>query len=265
MTTRIFIGLLVFMSLLALVAVVGSGESERMETFEKAHLARSIEDGAALFESNCVGCHGLQGKGITGVGPALNDLHFFVNRLDEIGYSGSLRSYIEGTVAAGRPVKSADWPAPMPTWGQAYGGPLRGDQIEDLSTFVLNWQDSAIAAGPGEAQATPVPVEAVADPVERGMAFIVSKGCGGCHMIEGLDGAAGQVGPELTHVATNAVTRVEGQPAQDYIRTSILNPSAYLVQECPTGPCALVMPQNYSEQLATQELDDIVTYLLTLE
>ena len=37
MTTRIFIGLLVFMSLLALVAVVASGESERMETFEKAH------------------------------------------------------------------------------------------------------------------------------------------------------------------------------------------------------------------------------------
>jgi mono/diheme cytochrome c family protein len=262
MTTRIFIGLLVFMSLLALVAVVGSGESERMETFEKAHLARSIEDGAALFESNCVGCHGLQGKGITGVGPALNDLHFFVNRLDEIGFSGSLRSYIEGTVAAGRPVKSADWPASMPTWGQAYGGPLRDDQLQDLTNFILNWEDAAIAAGPGAAQATPVSGEAIGDP---GMALIVSKGCGGCHMIEGLAGAAGQVGPELTNVATNAATRVDGQSAEEYIRTSILNPSAYLVQECPTGPCAPVMPQNYSEQLATQELDDIVTYLLTLE
>jgi len=265
MTTRIFIGLLIFMSLLALVAVVGWGESERMGTFEKAHLARSIEEGATLFESNCVGCHGLQGKGIAGVGPALNDFDFFVNRLDEIGFSGSLRSYIEGTLAAGRPVKSANWPAPMPTWGQAYGGPLRADQIQDLANFILNWQDAAVAAGAGEAQATPVPVEVSGDPVERGMALIVNKGCGGCHMIEGLAGAAGQVGPELTHVATNAVTRVDGQSAEEYIRTSILNPSAYLVQECPTGPCAPVMPQNYSEQLATQELDDIVTYLLTLE
>jgi mono/diheme cytochrome c family protein len=185
-----------------------------------------------------------------------------VNRLDEIGFSGSLRSYIEGTVAAGRPVKSADWPASMPTWGQAYGGPLRDDQLQDLTNFILNWEDAAIAAGPGAAQVTPVSGEAIGDP---GMALIVSKGCGGCHMIEGLAGAAGQVGPELTNVATNAATRVDGQSAEEYIRTSILNPSAYLVQECPTGPCAPVMPQNYSEQLATQELDDIVTYLLTLE
>ena len=111
----------------------------------------------------------------------------------------------------------------------------------------------------------PVAVEAGDDPVARGMALIVSEGCGGCHAIEGLPGAAGQVGPELTNIATVAATRVEGESAEEYMRTSILNPSAYLVQECPTGPCAAVMPQNYSEQLATQELEDIVTYLLTLE
>lgn len=262
MTTRIFIGLLVFMALLALVAVVGLGESDRMESFKRAQLARSIEDGAALFESNCVGCHGIQGKGIAGVAPALNDYHFFANRLGEIGFSGSLRSYIAGTIAAGRPVMSADWPAPMPTWGQAYGGPLRNDQIEDLTNYVLNWQEAAVAAGP---EATPEPVEVSGDPVERGMSFFVSKGCGGCHMIAGLEGAAGLVGPELTQIATNAVGRVEGQTAEEYIRTSILSPTAYVVPECPQGPCAAVMPQNYGEQLATQELDDIVTYLLTLE
>jgi mono/diheme cytochrome c family protein len=262
MTTRIFIGLLVFMVLLALVLVVGLGEAERMETFEDSHLARSIEEGAALFESNCIGCHGIQGKGIAGVAPALNDYTFFVDRLDEIGFSGSLRSYVEGALAAGRPVMSANWPAPMPTWGQAYGGPLRDDQIEDLTNFILNWEQAAVAAGP---EATTEPVEVSDDPVERGMALIVSKGCGGCHTIEGLNGAAGQVGPELTNVATNATTRVDGQTAEEYIRASILNPTAYLVQECPTGPCAPVMPQNYGEQLAEQELDDIVTYLLTLE
>lgn len=262
MTTRIFIGLLVFMALLGLVAVVGFGEAERMDTFDKSHLARSIEEGAALFETNCVGCHGLQGKGITGVGPPLNDFHFFVNRLDEIGFSGSLRAYVEGTIAAGRPVMSAAWPAPMPTWGQAYGGPLRDDQIEDLANFILNWETTAVAAGP---EATQVPVEVSDDPVVRGMNLFVGKGCGGCHTVAGLDGAVGQVGPELTHIATNAATRVEGQTAEEYVRSSIMNPVAHVVQDCPLGPCAAVMPQNYSDQLATQELDDIVTYLLTLE
>jgi mono/diheme cytochrome c family protein len=97
------------------------------------------------------------------------------------------------------------------------------------------------------------------------MSLFVSKGCGGCHTIDGLEGAVGQVGPALTHVATNAASRVAGQTAEEYIRTSILNPAAFLVPECPTGVCANVMPQNYNEQLATQELDDIVTYLLTLE
>jgi mono/diheme cytochrome c family protein len=262
MTTRIFIGLLVFAALLALVIGIGVGETERMETFDGAFHARSIENGAALFQSNCEGCHGIQGQGITGVAPALNSYDFFVNRLDEIGYAGSLESYIAGTVAAGRPVKSANWPAPMPTWGQAYGGPLREDQIEDLTAFVLNWQGAAVAAGP---PVTPTPGEVSEDPVERGMNDFVSKGCSGCHTIEGLEGAVGQVGPELTHVATHAATRVEGQTAGEYIRNSILNPGAYLVQECPTGACANVMPPNFGELLTSQEIDDLVTYLLTLE
>ncbi len=262
MTTRIFIALLVFAALLALVAVVALDEGERMDTYEKAHEARSIENGATLFESNCVGCHGIQGQGIAGVAPALNDYGFFVDRLNEIGYSGSLRSYVEGTIAAGRPVKSADWPAPMPTWGQAYGGPLRDDQVEDLANYILNWQDTAVAAGP---QVTAEPVEVSGDPVERGMNLFVSSGCGGCHMIEGLAGAAGQVGPELTNVASVAASREAGQTAEEYIRMSIMNPGAHVVEQCPTGPCANIMPANFGERLATQEVDDIVTYLLTLE
>ena len=262
MTTRIFIGLLVFLAVLALVAAVALDEGDRMETFDKAHLGRSVENGAALFESNCVGCHGLQGKGIAGVGPALNDYDFFVNRLDEVTFSGLLESYIEGTIAAGRPVKSANWPAAMPTWSQVYGGPLRNDQLEDLTRFILNWQGTAVAVGP---VATPGPVEASDDPIENGMALFVSNGCGACHTIQGLDGALGQIGPELTNIATAAVDRVEGQTAEEYMRTSIGNPGAFLVQECPIGPCANIMPQNFGEQLATQELDDIVTYLLTLE
>jgi mono/diheme cytochrome c family protein len=261
MTTRIFIGVLVFISIVALLIAIGVDEPDRMDTFEKAVSGRSIENGAALFQGNCDRCHGVQGQGIAGVAPALSSYDFFANRLKEVGYSGSLRSYIEGTVAAGRPVKSAGWPAAMPTWGQAYGGPLRQDQIEDLTNYILNWQESAIAAGP---PATPAPVSG--DPVERGQAvFLGNGGCGGCHAVEGLDGAIGQVGPELTNIVTVATDRVSGQTAQEYITESILNPAAYLVEQCPIGPCADVMPKDLGTRLAQQELDDLITYLLTLK
>lgn len=261
MTTRIFIGLLVFMALVALVAVVGSGEGERMETYEKAHNARSIENGAALFESNCIGCHGVQGRGIAGVAPALNDYGFFVNRLDEVGYNGSLQSYITGAIAAGRPVKSADWPQPMPTWGQTYGGPLREDQVDDLTNFILNWQDTVVATGP---EAVPTPISG--GPMERGQAvFVGNGGCGGCHAVEGLAGAVGQVGPELTHIATVAAERAEGKAGDQYIRESLLNPSAFVVAECPMGACADTMPKDLGTRLASEEIDDLIAYLLTLD
>lgn len=261
MTTRIFIGVLVFLSVVALLIAIGSQERERMDTFENAVMARSIENGAGFFQGNCDRCHGIQGQGIAGVAPALNSYAFFATRLQEVGFAGSLRSYIEGTIAAGRPVKSANWPEPMPTWGQAYGGPLRQDQIEDLTNFILNWEESALAAGP---PATPAPVSE--DPVERGQAvFLGNGGCGGCHTVEGLEGAAGQVGPELTHIATVASGRVEGKTAEAYIHESILNPSAFVVEQCPLGPCADIMPKDLGTRLAQEEIDDVVTFLLTLE
>jgi mono/diheme cytochrome c family protein len=262
MTTRIFVGVLVFFFVVVLLVAIAFGEPDRMDTFEASTDARSIENGAELFQGNCDRCHGIQGQGIAGVAPAINSYDFFTNRLSEVGYSGSLRSYVESTIEAGRPVMSADWPAPMPTWGQAYGGPLRTDQIEDLTNYVLNWREAAVAAGP---QVTQEPGEVSGDPVERGMNLFISNGCGGCHLIEGLEGAVGQVGPALTQIAAVAAERVPGQTAEEYIRTSIVNPGAYLVEQCPTGSCANVMPADFGERLATQELDDIVTYLLTLE
>jgi mono/diheme cytochrome c family protein len=260
MTTRIFIGLLIFMAVMALVAVVGLGEAERMETFDQAQLARSVENGATLFQGNCDRCHGVQGQGIAGVAPALSDYNFFTNRLKEVGYSGSLRAYIASTIASGRPVKTANWPEAMPTWGAAYGGPLRDDQIQDLTNYILNWQAAAIAAGPPP---TPAPVSD--DPVERGQfAFVGNGGCGGCHTIQGLEGAIGQVGPELTHIAAHT-DHMGGMTAEEYIRESILNPAAFLVTTCPLGPCADVMPKDLGTRLTQQEIDDLVTFLLTLE
>jgi mono/diheme cytochrome c family protein len=261
MVTRIFVGLLVFMAIMALVAVVALGEADRMEEFDASFEARSVENGAALFQGNCDRCHGVQGRGIAGFAPPLNDYNFFTNRLEEVGYTGSLRSYIESTIAAGRPVMSGEWPEAMPTWGEEYGGPLADYEIENLVDYIMNWQPAAVAAGP---EATPVPV--TGSPVERGEAvFLGQGGCAGCHVVEGLEGAVGQVGPELTNIATVAAERVEGMTAEAYLEESILQPSAYLVEECPTGPCADIMPKDLGTRLAAEEIEDLITYLLTLE
>jgi len=61
------------------------------------------------------------------------------NRLLNVGWSGSLHNYIYSTVLSGRPNSASYWPQPMPAWGQPAGGPLRIDQVEDLTQFVLNF------------------------------------------------------------------------------------------------------------------------------
>jgi cytochrome c551/c552 len=83
----------------------------------------------------------------------------------------------------------------------------------------------------------------------------VQRGCVGCHTLEGVPGAVGKVGPELTHVATNAATREPGKDAEAYIRESISNPTAFTVPGFPTG----VMPPNL---VTGKDLDDVVAFLL---
>ena len=155
----------------------------------------------------------------------------------------------------------------MPTWGQTYGGPMRPDQIKDVASFVLNWEATAVGAGQAVTgtQATPTPAAVVSgDPVDIGKAAYAAKGCAGCHGEPG--GAGGGIGPNLGGLATRAGSTVAGQSAEEYIHTSIVNPNAYIVPECPTGACAAgLMPQNFGQTLAPEELDGLVQYLLTLE
>jgi nitric oxide reductase subunit C len=102
-----------------------------------------------------------------------------------------------------------------------------------------------------------------ASPIEIGMAVYAAQGCAGCH---GEPGGAGLVGPNLGGLATRAGSTVPGLSAEEYIRQSIVQPNAYVVPECPNGPCAPnLMPQTYAQTLAPAELDGLVQYLLTLE
>lgn len=69
---RILVGITMFVGITILIGWVAINEGERMRSFERQFLARSIEWGAELYAANCTSCHGVDGRGIGNFGPALN-------------------------------------------------------------------------------------------------------------------------------------------------------------------------------------------------
>jgi mono/diheme cytochrome c family protein len=259
---EILIALTLVSLAVAVIIYVGFSEENRMAEWAEVQHAEAIEVGAGLFETNCSGCHGIKGGGIAGLAPPLNDRSFFTQRVQEVGWEGTLEDYIVATVATGRPVSTrpdqyvgGGRPA-MPAWSQQFDGPLRDDQIHDLATFVLNWEATAL----GEVEIAEVPTPAVeeeVDPVARGQEIFVSSGCGGCHTVQGI--SYGEVGPNLTQIGQVAASRKADYSAEEYIRESIVNTNSFVVE----GYQANIMPANYGEQLSSLELDDLVAFLLT--
>jgi len=246
--TRILVGLVAILITLSSVVYVGINEPDRQEEFRGAFAGRQIETGAAIFEEFCSPCHGIKGIGIPGVAPALNTPEFFHTRLDELGYQGSLESYVRLTVAGGRPIQSNEgpWPQNMPTWSTEFGGPLRHDQVEAVTAYVLHWGE--FVPDPNEPTPTPTPLDCET-PEECGELLFQNKGCVGCHII---DGEGGAVGPNLTNTYN--------EQGEDYVRQSILNPNAVIAE----GFQPNVMPQNFGELLSEEELDFIVSYLASV-
>lgn len=64
------------------------------------------------------------------------------------------------------------------------------------------------------------------------VAAINGAGCAGCHVIPGIPGANGRVGPDLTEIGVTATARAEGLSAEEYIRQSIVEPNAVIAPDC---------------------------------
>ncbi len=243
--TRVLIGLISILIAMSSVVWVGINEAERQETFKEAFVGRNITNGAILFEEFCSPCHGIKGVGISGVAPSLNSTEFFYNRLDELGYQGSLEAYLTLTVAGGRPVQSNDgpWPQNMPTWSVDYGGPLRNDQVDSVVAYIMHFGE--FVPEPGAATPTPTPLDCETDE-ECGELLFQNLGCIGCHIVSGEGGA---VGPDLTNLVTDQ--------DEDYVRQSITNPNAVIAD----GFVADIMPKNFGERLSDAEMDMLISYL----
>ncbi len=97
-------------------------------------------------------------------------------------------------------------------------------------------------------------------------------GCSACHVIPGVPGAVGTIGPDLSEIGKVVTERIEkgeytgvAKTTEEYITESIQAPDAFLSPACPTGPCVGgQMPASLAQVLSAAELDGIVKYLASL-
>jgi len=91
-----------------------------------------------------------------------------------------------------------------------------------------------------------------------GLTVFINAGCTACHMIDGVPEAVGEIGPNLSAVASSAGSRVDGLTAEQYLRQSVSDPSDFLVDDYDNlMPAGLVPDQA--------DFDNLIAYLLTLE
>ena len=87
----------------------------------------------------------------------------------------------------------------------------------------------------------------------------VLEGRAGCITCHSLAEGTKLVGPSLYAIGTTAETRVPGLSAEEYLRQSILEPDAFVVD----GYSAGVM-NSWEGVLSDAQVDALVDYLLTL-
>ena len=98
-------------------------------------------------------------------------------------------------------------------------------------------------------------------PIAAGREIFTSTdiGCNGCHTLDDADATA-EVGPDLNHLAQVAEKRVKGKTAEEYVKQSIADPPAFVVD----GYSGDTMPRNFADRLTPEEIDTLVKYLLGL-
>lgn len=229
---------------IALLAVVFFNEQVRMQEETEAQQGQLIARGAHLYDDYCAGCHGKRGEGIPGIYPPLNVDDLWAGR-EDLAFYGTLHDYISLNISAGHPSQK------MPSWADEYGGPLRNDQIEDLTQFVLNWmgpQPEGVRPEVAAPARTPTPAEGPtpaepSGPVAAGNAVkgaeIFAANCSTCH---GQDAGGGPLGPTL--ISAEVAAQDDG-----VYRDAITN-----------GRAGTAMPA-WGSILSPQDIEDVITFV----
>jgi nitric oxide reductase subunit C len=246
--TRIFFALCLLVALALVIVLPALGG---------AFATRAIPDDAARGFSlwrahDCAGCHTLGGQG----GAYAPDL----TRIYSARGEAYLREFLINPGAF-----HPDAIRLMPRLD------LTSAETGDVLAF-LKWADEQITAFPPrpihvsgglpEAFAAPpdsasASADTPSDPVAAGR-FWIARPPANCVTCHSLQPDVVLVGPSLAGVATRAASRVQGMSAKDYLRQSILDPGAYVVEGFPDA-----MARNLGEVLNSQQISEIIAFLLT--
>jgi len=126
---------------------------------------------------------------------------------------------------------------------------MRSQVVVQSASDFQTWIQAQVGAK-GRAAAAP------ADPRALGKQLYTQLGCNACHKLTDA-GSVGLVGPGLDGIGGRAASSVPGQSAEEYIRTSIVKPNAFI-----TPNYQPVMPGDYGQRMSDAEVDALVQYLL---
>jgi mono/diheme cytochrome c family protein len=187
------------------------------------------ERGAELFAENCAVCHGQTGEGR--IGAELNDV--FVSMSPDAALHQTISEGRAGTF--------------MPAWGEASGGPLSDQDIDDIVAYVESWGTTYEPPAPApprpQVEIPPVP-EVDGDPNNGYTVF--QQNCAACHGESG----EGRIGANLTTAF------------------AVIEPGAYGISVISNGVDGTLMPawsQDNGGPLSEQEIDDAVAYLISIQ
>jgi cytochrome c oxidase subunit 2 len=94
------------------------------------------------------------------------------------------------------------------------------------------------------------------DGASGGEQLFTAQGCGGCHALEKA-GTDAQIGPPLELATLQAAADEAGEPLDEFIASSIVDPDAKVAAGYQAG----VMPATFGDSLSDEELAALVEYL----
>lgn len=152
---------------------------------------------------------------------------------------------------APQPVAATRLPVPTTAPAPTVAASPRATEVAvvPISAAEAGSVDTTGDAAAGAALFVSLPSEAVA---------VGGVNCSVCHNI--APGSGTLVGPSLSGISATAASRQPNLSAAQYLRVSITNPSAYVVEGFTAG----AMPAVYQQGLTPEQVEDLVAYPLTL-
>ena len=84
-------------------------------------------------------------------------------------------------------------------------------------------------------------------------------GCQACHSLDGSEKTVGfQIAPTWQGISLRAGDRVPGLSAEEYLRESIVDPAAYIVEGYSDH-----MPKGFRFLLSEEDIDSLIAFILT--